>query len=155
MSDLVSTHSHPKVAATSPSLAYQDAMFQHTATRRWLLIHNKKGALICGFQHTATRRWLPQPFTPWRTLTKFQHTATRRWLLLDLPYPLVCRLVSTHSHPKVAAAADWSVRFNYPVSTHSHPKVAASETLQTAAIPHPFQHTATRRWLPKSAKTTR
>ena len=33
----------------------------------------------------------------------FQHTATRRWL--PVPHPIFCywSLVSTHSHPKVAA----------------------------------------------------
>ena len=35
--------------------------------------------------------------------------------------------VSTHSHPKVAAPSACAVRPNVPVSTHSHPKVAAGE----------------------------
>ena len=34
-------------------------------------------------------------------------------------------LVSTHSHPKVAAMRDALADFGKPVSTHSHPKVAA------------------------------
>ena len=109
-------------------------MFQHTATRRWLLIHNKKGALICGFQHTATRRWLPQPFTPWRTLTKFQHTATRRWLPLTQFCFLSILEVSTHSHPKVAAKARLISSNAKSVSTHSHPKVAAAQFHQVGLV---------------------
>ena len=36
----------------------------------------------------------------------FQHTATRRWLL-NQPNPVQQEMiVSTHSHPKVAAASD-------------------------------------------------
>ena len=42
-------------------------------------------------------------FTP--AFKRFQHTATRRWLLLSfLPFCLF-QIVSTHSHPKVAAAS--------------------------------------------------
>ena len=54
----VSTHSHPKVAAymrLMPILHYQ---FQHTATRRWLLLQHHNSAQLDWFQHTATRRWL-------------------------------------------------------------------------------------------------
>ena len=78
----------------------------------------------------------------------FQHTATRRWLLSSLFLSAPKALVSTHSHPKVAA---FSCHIHKPlllsfntqppeggccprpggserqglVSTHSHPKVAA------------------------------
>ena len=34
-------------------------------------------------------------------------------------------LVSTHSHPKVAAKAESKILKDFLVSTHSHPKVAA------------------------------
>ena len=56
---LVSTHSHPKVAASILFNCFVVvSVFQHTATRRWLL--NKIGQLAVKFvfQHTATRRWL-------------------------------------------------------------------------------------------------
>ncbi len=60
----------------------------------------------------------------------------------------ICRLeVSTHSHPKVAALSRLAISGEHLVSTHSHPKVAA-RTDQLADFPHLFQHTATRRWLP-------
>ena len=56
----VSTHSHPKVAASAKSPNISDvAWFQHTATRRWLLVPVPPYALKTMFQHTATRRWLP------------------------------------------------------------------------------------------------
>ena len=38
-------------------------------------------------------------------------------------------LVSTHSHPKVAAANHWRAEAAKEVSTHSHPKVAASTAI--------------------------
>ena len=56
---------------------------------------------------------------------KFQHTATRRWLLF-IPDKIGCDpIVSTHSHPKVAAVALIGLVDVVDVSTHSHPKVAA------------------------------
>ena len=55
----------------------------------------------------------------------FQHTATRRWLL--------------HAGPKV--------RVGDVVSTHSHPKVAAPIRASAHLLHLRFQHTATRRWL--------
>ena len=54
----VSTHSHPKVAAQIEDKATARVMFQHTATRRWLQPFNKSLKMQCLFQHTATRRWL-------------------------------------------------------------------------------------------------
>ena len=121
----VSTHSHPKVAALAEKFVFfflarfntqppeggctpwylldtSRALFQHTATRRWLLSrwsglgraaqvsthsHPKVAAWSWHgttvprlFQHTATRRWLPGR-TIWRCGSSgFQHTATRRWL---------------------------------------------------------------------------
>ena len=77
----VSTHSHPKVAAKTVAATKSSKAFQHTATRRWLrgfFTRFGKGYL---FQHTATRRWLP-------------HAARGLSGVLQ---------VSTHSHPKVAA----------------------------------------------------
>ena len=79
---VVSTHSHPKVAA------YLISKF----------LRSKKM-----FQHTATRRWLPMNYWLIFMNMMFQHTATRRWLLKTLYSPFQKRLVSTHSHPKVAA----------------------------------------------------
>ena len=80
-------------------------------------------------------------------------------------------MVSTHSHPKVAAAQVNTKDSKGIVSTHSHPKVAAelSSTCSTVTpcfntqppeggcekirelvnYTDKFQHTATRRWLPE------
>ena len=55
----------------------------------------------------------------------FQHTATRRWLPILQSNQEFIYIVSTHSHPKVAAIALKCKLLNLKVSTHSHPKVAA------------------------------
>ena len=44
----------------------------------------------------------------------------------------ILRLVSTHSHPKVAAADKYGAAALSLVSTHSHPKVAATVFLNCA-----------------------
>ena len=56
----------------------------------------------------------------------FQHTATRRWLRIESNKAKISEVVSTHSHPKVAAKAESALSGLETVSTHSHPKVAAS-----------------------------
>ena len=99
------------------------------------------------FQHTATRRWLhatPRWPCAWR---RFQHTATRRWLLAHYLNMYQFDSVSTHSHPKVAAAQYPELNRLFGVSTHSHPKVAALKSGKPQ-LNLKFQHTATRRWLP-------
>ena len=59
-------------------------------------------------------------------IERFQHTATRRWLRATTEKSIAEQLmVSTHSHPKVAAAEAKLKAFDGIVSTHSHPKVAA------------------------------
>ena len=57
---------------------------------------------------------------------QFQHTATRRWLRRQLGRAWRAGLVSTHSHPKVAAPPVSTTGAPLLVSTHSHPKVAAA-----------------------------
>ena len=128
------------------------------------------------FQHTATRRWL-QCYSKYKKckMPKFQHTATRRWLLFKYRKVLILLMVSTHSHPKVAAAYRPRDSQYKNVSTHSHPKVAAYNALcdynlirgfntqpPEGGCNFPFfkftfyrrfQHTATRRWLPGLFKT--
>ena len=56
----VSTHSHPKVAANKSVMTRKYLVFQHTATRRWLLKCKNNNQCCYKFQHTATRRWLPR-----------------------------------------------------------------------------------------------
>ena len=143
----VSTHSHPKVAAsagitTGFELEFQHTAtrrwlppaqgrecrrkrFQHTATRRWLQTRWATAWVSTTFQHTATRRWLRKPFFPPTAYSRFQHTATRRWLPQDQAAVVFVDAVSTHSHPKVAAPHGYQAAAALAVSTHSHPKVAA------------------------------
>ena len=142
----VSTHSHPKVAASQlmPMLS-KDSVSTHSHPKV-AAIHNKKGALICGFQHTATRRWLQAQVLLYATTSRFQHTATRRWLprLINLLHNL--STVSTHSHPKVAA---WTVnqKTHQPKFQHTATRRWLPMQRQVLSPPITFQHTATRRWL--------
>ena len=145
---LVSTHSHPKVAASLSSLLtasyasfntqppeggcfflrvgdFNITLFQHTATRRWLRLNKLIQKISQAFQHTATRRWLPMLGVVRQVDGLFQHTATRRWLLLTFGLGTTDAVVSTHSHPKVAAQSPLPPLHRHAVSTHSHPKVAA------------------------------
>ena len=143
-------------------------MFQHTATRRWLLFKKIYWLHLKRFQHTATRRWLLSSLQFSQLTILFQHTATRRWLPLflkancflmsfntqppeggcarDLAREGAGIYVSTHSHPKVAAPSVLASVFIAIVSTHSHPKVAAAVFL-CLKFKCEVQHTATRRWL--------
>ena len=147
---IVSTHSHPKVAALKfLRLVFPVLLFQHTATRRWLLLV-KSQTLTSGL---------------------FQHTATRRWLHRDEAADLILEDVSTHSHPKVAAIGILLVlirfhRFNTQppeggcllVVQPEHqsnrfntqpPEGGCQPKVQRLLLVAMFQHTATRRWLPK------
>ena len=80
--------------------------FQHTATRRWLGAGRSRYQINHEFQHTATRRWLVMSNKRGCCVIKFQHPATRRWLGVQQEQQCTCYTVSTHSHPKVAGAAD-------------------------------------------------
>ena len=108
----VSTHSHPKVAASSVlELLNKCSLFQHTATRRWLrhsspnisfddLVsthsHPKVAACRWWCDCYAIRCFNTQPpeggcdliFFHKIRLNMFQHTATRRWLQRDTRYQL-------------------------------------------------------------------
>ena len=122
---LVSTHSHPKVAAPITRLrSYEMRLFQHTATRRWLRL---KKAIYIRHIDVSTH-----------SHPKVAASVGKR--NADHHY------VSTHSHPKVAATLQ-KTAFTIPiVSTHSHPKVAAA-WIRACVSTLQFQHTATRRWL--------
>ena len=124
-------------------------MFQHTATRRWLLFPICSVHIFNVFQHTATRRWLlfprnhathckqsfntqpPEGGCSMQTAnsystSQFQHTATRRWL------QFISLTVAYFSQFQHTATRRWLrinplvIRDDRRVSTHSHPKVAAS-----------------------------
>ena len=148
MANIVSTHSHPKVAAevrfpcsigctgfnTQPPEGgcrgfkaewYRRDLFQHTATRRWLLSNaHCLASAACVSTHSH-----PKVAAPY---------------MLD---PQLAKDVSTHSHPKVAAPNSNNSLFISNVSTHSHPKVAAYCYYLSHQSHYLFQHTATRRWL--------
>ena len=124
---MVSTHSHPKVAANRKILLKTITYSFNTQPPEGGC-HLQLGSMIdwLRFQHTATRRWL-------RIVTA---TACANGSVSTHSHPKVaapkaqCRVarqmgVSTHSHPKVAATVQNLVRSNLAVSTHSHPKVAA------------------------------
>ena len=145
---VVSTHSHPKVAANELTLAHLKSLVStHSHPKvaacnsywvwfSWICFNTQPpeggcNARVIGlpqvlrFQHTATRRWLRHLAGEMCKPVMFQHTATRRWLHIPIRAPL----------PKCG------------VSTHSHPKVAASPVAMTTSATKTFQHTATRRWL--------
>ena len=103
-----------------------DKAFQHTATRRWLHAVAFAASTACAFQHTATRRWLPSRSTQTTRTSLFQHTATRRWL----PHPLAisCRYIVCFNTQPPEGGCIIVLAMMLPevvVSTHSHPKVAA------------------------------
>ena len=101
-------------------------MFQHTATRRWLLLTDDESI------HTMQVSTHSHP--------KVAAIATVSVGDKDK--------VSTHSHPKVAAKKKNIICEITNVSTHSHPKVAAKMSYSIRLMMLKFQHTATRRWLP-------
>ena len=80
--------------------------------------------------------------------SRFQHTATRRWLHTRSYCSFKAQYHTQRSHPTVAALSMMLTETRLMVSTHSHPKVAASDFKRPPFIVSTFQHTATRRWLP-------
>ena len=122
----VSTHSHPKVAA-------KQAIYANNYLRVSTHSHPKVAAAINPRGDKRGDCFNTQPpeggclwqATAFQCVWLFQHTATRRWLHLALMSETGFDIVSTHSHPKVAALF-----------------------LDIPAHNSPFQHTATRRWLP-------
>ena len=106
----VSTHSHPKVAAVFMFIAGMLVVFQHTATRRWLRHCLFAPSSEQVFQHTATRRWLRPPQSPHHLMTCFNTQPPEGGCLRRQNRHRSRGDVSTHSHPKVAALAvlhDW------------------------------------------------
>ena len=102
--------------------------------------------LICPFQHTATRRWLLRRQQISRQTAAFQHTATRRWLRVQKLLTIKSLPVSTHSHPKVAAAASSSITSGTGFQ-HTATRRWLHGCDSDRNTPFWFQHTATRRWL--------
>ena len=174
MTELVSTHSHPKVAALiAISLKQVYSGFNTQPPEGGCLGASGVNVWVDEFQHTATRRWLrnsrggrlyatggfnTQPpeggclvaFYLSVTAPLFQHTATRRWLL-SYRRPLGGELgVSTHSHPKVAAPNERGCYILTNGFNTQPPEGGCWVRWHNGHIIRPFQHTATRRWLPKA-----
>ena len=147
---LVSTHSHPKVAACNiHGLRNFLKLFQHTATRRWLQScaanalhvcivsthsHPKVAACLRKCKQSQWVGFNTQPpeggcqlFAQDKWLGKmFQHTATRRWLLMAQGI-LLQRLGGFNTQPPEGGCFIKGFYWHRiaKVSTHSHPKVAA------------------------------
>ena len=149
----VSTHSHPKVAAPLPQMRLcLSNLFQHTATRRWLRRCTPASLAAVLFQHTATRRWLLLRAGNIAAVACF-NTQPPEGGCAPPSQPADPLVVSTHSHPKVAAPKHDDGKQPKGVSTHSHPKVAAILGTAASAVAA-FQHTATRRWLRRRSRRT-
>ena len=79
------------------------AVFQHTATRRWLRQNDEIKLIVDGFNTQPPEGGCAELRNGLWLGIEFQHTATRRWLRFMTPLWGFLRGVSTHSHPKVAA----------------------------------------------------
>ena len=99
---LVSTHSHPKVAATSLTVAVYQQMFQHTATRRWLQNTLKNQPSRMCFNTQPPEGGCPCLRKQNRENTSF-NTQPPEGGCVVAGRPGTGKTVSTHSHPKVAA----------------------------------------------------
>ena len=99
--------------------------FQHTATRRWLQPRCALRKTLGRFQHTATRRWLPDAELMQVLQAMFQHTATRRWLPAHSYQKETLSGFNTQP-PEGGCDGKRSRSVSPKVSTHSHPKVAAA-----------------------------
>ena len=124
--DLVSTHSHPKVAAYYSVERGQSLHCFNTqppeggcaVQAMWILV-------ICLFQHTATRRWLHIRAAASQYNVSVSTHSHPKVAARGIPFDVTDDVVSTHSHPKVAAEHINDLVGFWCVSTHSHPKVAA------------------------------
>ena len=114
---LVSTHSHPKVAASA-------------------LVN--LGGFLRGFQHTATRRWLPSWSSSSSITASFNTQPPEGGCMVCVCFAVLVVVVSTHSHPKVAAQTKHVDFACQNVSTHSHPKVAARYCIRFSRPDHCF-----------------
>ena len=119
----VSTHSHPKVAAPPKFRADRLAEVSTHSHPKVAAVPVPEFALKTMFQHTATRRWLPDRSQIHAGYNGFNTQP-----------------------PEGGCAGHFSTRADAMVSTHSHPKVAAA-VHDASPLQRWFQHTATRRWL--------
>ena len=109
-------------------------MFQHTATRRWLLGHEwgmVRETNVSTHSHPKVAAYPQQKrsFNMWVSTHSHPKVAATTIHALENPNE-----VSTHSHPKVAAKARLISSNAKSVSTHSHPKVAAAQFHQVGLV---------------------
>ena len=124
---MVSTHSRPKAAAHSVQFAVQLISGFNTQPPEGGCIENGcQNIRRCMFQHTATRRWLLfRVFNSYLYQYSFNTQPPEGGCTIAQSFNWAVD-VSTHSHPKVAAARlPPRLMYSVAVSTHSHPKVAA------------------------------
>ena len=122
----VSTHSHPKVAAPLLRGLFVGGVSFNTQPPEGGCRPRQSGCRLGGcFNTQPPEGGCRAGRSRYQINHEFQHTATRRWLHLSELQFQAWADVSTHSHPKVAAAGGGGVRRRAAVSTHSHPKVAA------------------------------
>ena len=122
----VSTHSHPKVAASiNATKTMSKEVSTHSHPKVAALRKRKCLALRYQFQHTATRRWLRHPAKRFPRHTKVSTHSHPKVAAEPNVANNKDAQVSTHSHPKVAAIKPCAIFSSSAVSTHSHPKVAA------------------------------
>ena len=165
---LVSTHSHPKVAALSRAKSPTAPICFNTqppegGCRRFMLqsslsavpthSHPKVAAVFkhlfgnaTGFQHTATRRWLLTTQEQQKQELMFQHTATRRWLPAPVDLAHLERCFNTQ--PPEGGCISALRCLARPSCFNTQPPEGGCLVYQHDCIYNPlFQHTATRRWL--------
>ena len=143
----VSTHSHPKVAASRSALSIGlQTCFNTQPPEGGCGSISSSGAGGLPFQHTATRRWLPAITAYYSPPFLFQHTATRRWLLL-LSHNHLAWIVFQHT-----ATRRWLHWRFQPISSNQMFQHTATRRwllglFHDGLLSILFQHTATRRWL--------
>ena len=126
---LVSTHSHPKVAANCAVLMLN---------------------MVLMFQHTATRRWLPAMAEDRLEQLEFQHTATRRWLHPN-NINACHRFDCFNTQPPEGGCLAKSHQTEFVLCFNTQPPEGGCFSLtQSLMSCFQFQHTATRRWLPQN-----
>ena len=169
---MVSTHSHPKVAAPKHDDGKQPkgvSTHSHPKVAAAVRILYRRIVEVSTHSHPKVAAGRGGRGIASRLVSTHSHPKVAAALFW------VCEMikqVSTHSHPKVAAGRGVGIGHAPAVSTHSHPKVAAAQqavhdiarrTVSTHSHPKVaakateieaggrlFQHTATRRWLPQA-----
>ena len=145
----VSTHSHPKVAASFALYFSLSAIeFQHTATRRWLrtVVSGNSFDKSC-FNTQPPEGGCALTNTSAMNTLWFQHTATRRWLLVIMSLPCDCPF-SFNTQPPEGGCIPKNLNTSLVLwFQHTATRRWLRTMTASGAESVKFQHTATRRWL--------